>query len=643
MTILAALEYKDYVRILFALIIGIYAWFKFNTWPTPEKEKEYISLPRFYTTRNRFNKYALFYLLLTELLYAVIVFMPELFYAFTSIGNQEMGLTLKELKENSALYAALIIMGLGPNIAFLRNLEIKTRSLLHESARIPGEAKSYIKQLSNESEYFEPASVAINETINDLASYGLEKEWFTQRSNTFLHKWAKLIHVRNRLKKWSEEGNNCQYLIGADREIAIIDKRIKSINIDIQLYLERQAALIKDNQTADEHTGSDKYQQRHQENICEQLDEVSAMLYRIVVCGILTLNPGIRQQIEAFNFFGFNITPPLKQLPIEWNSIIASVGIVFIAVLVPAFLFFGGDINTGSTSQYIPENFNAAVFWSVAALLLHGFAMLTSILINRLWAIKANNASHEHAFGVLQPCYVRRLVSALGGFVVAIVIMLALGALRNDAPVITSVTLWSRILDVWQWALVPATTAGVIAYHFGVSINIERSRYIDGAIQGAWTGGMACLATLIAFNNLPQNIIEYKFLGFVVLATFLIGFAIGYILPEAYRRKLQTMESNYVPRAERYNVELNVQYDNRKSNEMASCNLTSLSYSGGNINAPLPHKIGEIVKLRIDEIGEISGQGVRKGKQNTSIRFKHDDSIRSLIEKYLSSGAIPAI
>lgn len=60
------------------------------------------------------------------------------------------------------------------------------------------------------------------------------------------------------------------------------------------------------------------------------------------------------------------------------------------------------------------------------------------------------------------------------------------------------------------------------------------------------------------------------------------------------------------------------------------------------MNTLLPYKIGETVNFHIDEIGEITGQIVRKGKQNTSIKFKNNDSVHAMIEKYLSSGAIPA-
>ena len=125
------------------LVVYFFSYQKFDETTLGEDENDIITrlLPKYLTTKREYTRAFIVYLAIVQLVLVLVSFLgPKLLEPTTD--------NLSVAPSSLPLVTALVIVGILPNVTWLKQLELRVRSFAHERASIPQAARSIARQLA---------------------------------------------------------------------------------------------------------------------------------------------------------------------------------------------------------------------------------------------------------------------------------------------------------------------------------------------------------------------------------------------------------------------------------------------------------------------------------------------------------------
>jgi len=586
-----------------AFFMFVYSWSRFNTW-TGKEDFEYSDPPRHYTTWGRFVSFSLFYTFFIEFIYMLIVFFPEgTVYIDQIVGKGSLG-EKEGFGEYSFLWAVLILTGILPNLRWIREPELTIRHKLHEMAFIPFEGQSIINQFLIHPSLFRPDIETVKKVIKEMEGeeqYSIED--FNQPTKSIRHKWCKLSYLRFKLMEWQTSRDVERFMCHCNLEKDAFEKKISDLKLKIEQYNDRLKDLGEDK--------PDEYILLLETDIAEKLDLLLTQMYRVITCGVLAIEKLGYNRQSAFQSFG--LYPTLgTDIPFDWDSIVNSIGAVFLVTFIPTMMYFFVMRQMAIDSKLIPKSTFEALMWGIYSVVINSIGIIGAIFIRRqLSKIKATGKPNTSTFHYLG--------AGLFGYILSFMFLASI-VLIND-----NVSILGAFETVGLWPLIPATTAIFTIHYLNTALDAKRPRWQQSLIQSLCTTFVGIAVVCVHYNMIFTSEV-LAFLVFTAITSALIGAGIGYIFPEGYRRRIRRLQR----RTER-RIYLRKPLKERGSlilgnKDIYDCQVLELSLGGAAVDIPVPDPVGTSAQLELPNIGKLFGWIVRKEDEKTSLQLSLDQN-----------------
>jgi len=609
--------------LLGALFIGVFSRVRFNRW-TDKNIGKYDYSPRNFTTWTRFIRSLSVYVILGELTYFSILISPGAFVFVTKyLGGSSMEYeTLKEMGQYSVLWSILLITGVLPNFPFVNKLEQKIRETLHDYAFIPAEAKAVISQLDVNCTAFKPDKKIVERVLDDFGQTEFSEEDFMIIKNTIAHKWCKLSYLKNRLQDWITFPKINRFFGLSIETFEQFLTSYESLQADIVSYYEYHNI-----EKPDLDRKYKKYLAASKKYINCEIHALLKQAYSLISIGVLGTEKLPSGRKNAFEFFGLRPYLP-DSIIIDWDTNLKSIVAVSIAAVFPTLFYYFSlsRVAQNGPGNIIPKSSSEALFWALAAILMHGLTIIGVVMFN-LWknVVLAGdyNRRIKVGFGKYNQ-FAGRILAGLIGYVVGLFVMIGMTLIQYHAAI---ESIAEMIVVQWQgyalWPIIPFVTGYFIQNYLDHSAQPKRSAWKQGFLQGGFS---ALVAGTIAVIRLDNKYLEYwYFVVFCFLISLCIGAGIGFVFPQGYRKRSKKAEAPAENRRtdERFEIAQPVMLMVDKSK--FACNMLQVSLGGAKLDRKINYPLGSKAQIEIPKLGKLNAFIVRKAKKNTFINFPYLD------------------
>lgn len=619
-----------------AVFVFLFFYTKFNHWTPAENNTDTDSPPRHYTTWLRYSAFAIIYGLINVAFFSAILLSPDSALYLLKLAK-DAGLLAFELptpndgSSQMAIWAALIVTAILPALPNKFNPDNFIRRKLHYRAFITKEADKTIEDLNLNYEGFKPAIDTINKTIEANDSLEEQKP-FLENINSINHKWAKQCYLIYQFEHWNTWWGIKKRFEGYNSRWKEIEKTHRELLPKYQEYVQ----LVASRKPDDEQQNESSLFQYYESELSSLLDKQLKKLYILISVCILATKKTTQQRKNAYEYFGLHPRSTFT-IPVDWDTIITTVGLVFISTLIPAMLYYSFNTSTEANSDIpIPASFTGAMGWSVISLMLMGSAVLVTIYLNRLWFKYQNpeNSAHDRNM-ILQPSVVRRTCCAAASYFAGFVVLFLVALPETGFD---GARIFQALKRIYPWPLACAVTGYFVAMYFGAVIQNEpksdrecrRCHLKYSLSQGMASAVIGMLAALLFFNRTP-TMAEAPFLAFVFTTMFIIGTGIGYIILNGYRK----LRKDLSRRAHnRINVKEAVEIIDKEAT--LPYNITNLSLDGASINKPVDESLESPIIINFKDIGKVYARIVHRQENSTSVQFLHDKNTKDKMQYYIS-------
>jgi hypothetical protein len=451
-----------------------------------------------------------------------------------------------------------------------------------------------------------------------------KSEYLTASKSSIAHKWFKLKYLHHKLLEWGGTSRVKRELDRLPNQCEKFAKELKNLTPDIQLYHDRETRMKESGQRVDLET-----LQRLENDINEQIDSMLHWIYTLISCVIHARDKLPQQRKAGFEFFGlYPYFPPKTK--VDWDTIVASANVVFVATLLPTLLYYFVLAHHATNNPLIPKNPTEALIWAVYSLFMQFLTIIFSVLVFRRLSSHEKNRDITRGTYHGGPSTVIRTLSGVTGYMSGLAAMVVLSMLIRDN------SFAEALGRTWMWGFLTATTGIFVAYHLDTSVHRTgegsrlRLRLKESGIQGGATALVSVIITLIALGKVSEAV-EIYFTIFVALTTGLIGAGIGFTFPEGYRKR--ALSGNRL--SERFFA--GGQASLRTGDVAHECSLIDISLTGAGINIEVPDLPGSKAELNLPKIGSFPGIIVRKDRQLTFVNFFLDEVLEGRLRTYINS------
>lgn len=626
------MERETALAIIGAIVIFTIYYARFNAWGPNEDKVNSGAIPRHYTTWGLYTRFGILYALSYELLFAFILYFPEVTHTLLEYTSQKKiiseGFDKKTFFENVALWGTIIITAIIPNLPKWCNPDHVLKKYFHKKAFITSQATSIIEDLANRFETFEANDDIIDEVI-ELSPGVMTTVDFQQQVNTLKHKWAKLCYLEYQFKGWQGWRDISRFMEGYQKDREVIEQKLKTLKERHSAYLNY---INEVKATTKEENGS--LIEMLEEELSAKVDEVLEAYYTLISCGILATYKTPSKRSAAFDRFGLKPRENAT-IPIDTDTIIKIIGVVVLSTLVTAIIYFGlydTDVLKENKIPH-PKDYIDATVWSVLSLLLQGGAIFISIFINNLWLKYQNETATGDSvrYHLLKPSLLRRMTCAIASYLVGLLVITGFVLLRNTL----TLEVFYKLLP---WPILSAVTGYFIAYYLGVTKNEQvqkaalstKQLWMSGLTQGTISALCGVFAVMLFFNH-KIGATELPFMTFVTTITFIIGLGIGYIFPEGVS-KLHNELSRRT--GQRFKILENTQVSTGEKS--IDCAMINISETGAEFDSPITTK-QQFIKISSDRLGAITGKVVRIKNKKTYVQFMHDSITKKHVQSYIQN------
>ncbi|RDD60385.1 hypothetical protein [Ferruginivarius sediminum] len=498
---------QDTVSFYFgAACVAVYAWDRFNK-PRPLRHT---------TTWVQYRLAEVGYVIATLAVFAVLVWVikrrPEtvdfLYRLAGSDGEPAQGLS-------APLVAALFLTVLLPNIPVLKSIDLKIKLGFQKLGAIPRRALSLSWRL-NRLDFEIPRSEE-GRVREFLTLRGIDPAPVLQApAGTELASWRRAVAIYVMIRAYCDHFADT-LKFRADEELERIDDEF-----DKTCDLVRIAMQSGDHQSASF------------DALAKQMPGLQRQLHtfasHVLLLGYSSM-ARVESQLERMGFQGVRDGHGLQLV----NNI-AAVGTTILVYFVIFFAIVVKVTELGSGDAF--QRF-ATLAISIAVTI--ALAVAAALLLKRT-PPAANKAASAPRRNVLR-CWLAGLLAVVGWFVVQFVRKFVES---DDGPLAVA----DALLSVWGWALIPFTIAFVISFLIddidGRSFRATRHlRLVEGAIVSA-AYILAMSLALLALGKMSVEpggteglFREVSYIASRLFSAGVLGFGLGYFVPEMYRATLR--------------------------------------------------------------------------------------------------------
>jgi hypothetical protein len=498
------------VSLAFGIVIVALNSIKSFAEPTLENgEDEFVAqlLPKYLATKEEYSRALLWYMVsMVGILCAMSVLGPRLFDALPAMA---------QFKQTAPLGFALILVGLLPNVPWLRDVEWRVRHFWHERAYIPAAARAAADTLRASN--FDFSGYRSEAVLDSPLMRGIERTDFDAPRGSIEYGWARLSCLSYELERRRDAGET----ESLDSELLDCYKKgLDSITVK-RRALENDIAQYR----------QEKAHSKFYENTQLRRDIADALrqLYILLACAV-RLNADRRSDITAtFRSFGFVLEP---SAPPPGNQDLMIVGLAVMTgsllALVFAALAIGSVLEaTGiwQPSAYFPNNAVKPFIWAISALVVQGVAIITADWIRSRFLRRARWFAIVGQ--VRQPIVANYIRVGLGCVVTGYVALYVWNTIFHPATL-------ELAKGIAAFALLPAATGAFYAYHLdNAELGRRPQRWEEMGLQSLVTAlcGLAATPVWLALNGSAGNNID--FIGLVTLFGAVMGASLAWYLPKA--------------------------------------------------------------------------------------------------------------
>jgi PilZ domain len=605
--------------------IALFYWNRFNSWTDKEAKYGKARPPRQFTTWARFMTYAVLYTLSMEFVYLLLLSSPNLIDVILKVaGNPPGAPSINKSDSNFSLWVMVFLLGFFPHLPVLRQIEENYRHWFHQRAFIPAEAKALIHHLLANPAFFNPDDEAAQEVIRSYGQ-GMPAGWGSGRAdNRLSSKWFRLVYLRERFEQWRSQPQIERYIGHCEEEYKLFQEHFKQLHLDVITYIQRR----HDDGGAHGHANLDESLQQLKINIMRQIEKLLERAYEFVACGVLSTERIHNRRIAKLNYFG--LFPTYEPgVPIILDIVLKNAIVVFLVTTLTSIAYIGYRQLNGQTHLRLV----AGLVWAVIALMMIGLCIFGAVAVYRGLTRKSRFDAANDGDAVLIGPFVHQCVGFLTGYLCGLLVIypyIYIATASHQGA-------WASLVQSLPWPLTPAVTAGFVVYYLAV-LSAERSRIKDALVQGLGTGAAGLISCLWAFGDLTDKLPSFVY---IVTTCTGIGGAIGCFFPWAYRRRVaaiyQGAERRHSPR-----ISLVAPSELRSAAEAIGCQAVNLSTSGARLNAACHAEVGEQVELELPGVGSLDSMVVRKGDQETVVRFQFDQDRELALRHYIGNLGLAA-
>jgi hypothetical protein len=296
------------ISLLFGVIIVALNSMKIFAEPTLESgEDEFVAqlLPKYLATREEYSRALLWYMAsMVGILCALSILGPRLFNALPAMD---------QFKQTAPLGFALILVGLLPNVPWLRDLEWRVRHFWHERAYIPAAARATAETLRASD--FNFSAYKSEDVLGSPLMRGIEPADFNAPRGTIEHGWARLSCLSYELRRRRDAGE----IKSLDSEL--LDRYQKGLD---SIAVKRRALIGEIAQYKQEKARNRPYDDTQ---LGRDITDALRQLYILLACAA-RLKAGRTVDINAtFRSFGF-VLEPLALPPDNQDLIIIGLAVM---------------------------------------------------------------------------------------------------------------------------------------------------------------------------------------------------------------------------------------------------------------------------------------------------------------------------
>jgi hypothetical protein len=608
------------LQIFFGIIVlGIFAWSKFNSWTGKEDYFTKDSPPRHFTTWARYVSYATIYTIFIEIAYIVILVLPDLLNFHINLVNFLTNVLGEEFNKNLHIWAIVFLIGILPHVPGLKNIELELRYRLHNRAFIPTEAKALVQQFVENPGFFCPDSGEAKKELENINDFLVSDLDLIRPDNRLWHKYFKLVFLRAKIEKWQGRPVISRFFETCGIDYTLSKENYKSLKTDVKLYYDTSSVL--DGKTKS--SGERDYIERLRMDILREIENLLKRTYKVICCGILATERMHQKRLNVFKWFG--LYPDFRPgIPVVIDIILKSALSVCMVTFATTLIFF----HLSSPGNGL--NVDKALSWAIIYTLMVGFCILGAVLLFRRLSRRSRFRSGDAAETFLVGPYAHRALAASLGYIIALSMLFIWFSPSWDK------SFTGLIETIWPWAFIPATTSGFVVYYLS-SLNIHRSRWLEGLLQGILTGGVALLVCIIAIENLNKRSVQL-FIIYAVSTCSIAGYFIGFIFPKEYRHRVAKIYRG-PDRRSHQRIIINSESTLKIGDEHYGCETEDLSLAGAKLSKEVPQQEGTAAILELPGVGEITGTISRKNDNTTCIKFSLTEAIKNSLNTYLGTSS----
>jgi hypothetical protein len=498
------------VSLAFGIVIVALNSMKSFAEPTLENgEDDFVAqlLPKYLATREEYSRALMWYMAsMIGILCAMSVLGPRLFDALPAMA---------QFKQTAPLGFALLLVGLLPNVPWLRDVEWRVRHFWHERAYIPAAARATADTLRASN--FDFSAYRSDAVLDSLVMRGIERTDFDAARGSVEHGWARLSCLSYELGRRRDAGEieslDSGMLDRYQKDLDSISVKRRALENDIAQYRQERA------------------RNKFYENAGLRRDITDALrhLYILLACAV-RLKAGRTSDINAtFRSFGFVLEPSAPP-PDNHDLIIVGLAVMTgsLLALVFAAVAIGSVFEATGLWQPSPHFPNDAVKpfkWAISSLLVQGVAVVTADWIR--WRLLQRGRWFALAGQERQPIVANYIRVALGCVLTGYVALYVWNLIFYPVTI-------ELAKGIAAFALLPAATGAFYAYHLdNARLGRRPQRWQEIGLQSLVTAlcGLAATPVWLALNANGRGNVDFIIL--VTLFGAVMGASLAWYLPKA--------------------------------------------------------------------------------------------------------------
>ena len=537
-------QVKTFVQIYWLVPAGVvalyfYGSFHFNTpdyrlviSQSPDQPSLLtLAPPKFTTTRARFRRYSLRYILVLEALFLSFVFLTSVYVDAAKIAHA--GDIIKNLQFDSAsvqfkaLIALFCLTGLLSSFPFFKDIDAWLLRWLHQAALIPDDAKLMASRLFGVN--YQPSDKARAKVRQILISRDTIRFAEGGLTGNLERRVVSLLWLYSRLKEKANEAG-CEYFAARfEMDLADIAKSLERMKIELVAYFRDQAKLVPEDADDIDHYLSDHMDDQEIAALSLRRDtlqaECDSLYYRTcLLTSVLAYST--ESTAEEINDLLLELGFPIKVSanPImDWDAVFRVVGSVLVLTSVVNIIFMRVLARFGTAG--FPIDQTRMLVFAITTTLLYFVVVYLALKVKRYWRrtrAPENRQSENPKIAIM--CYLLTL------------------------PISIALSLWVRPTHDFSTApFLFAANQGVVGYFIAMYVDRSLAQRPISWQLAVIQGGCQAIAALLIFFFLPpipgvtfsamQNIV----FGFIFICQAGIsGFLVGAIFQYFYRRTSPT-------------------------------------------------------------------------------------------------------